>query len=166
MIRQRIAIFDEQDVHPLSVQERALLRNALRCALRTERPKDCVELTLSFVDSERILQLNSAYRGIHAVTDVLSFASEDDQAGVHFVLPEGLTHRPLGDIVIAMPVAIQQANDLGHSLQREMAFLAVHGILHLLGYDHGDAENDEGLARMIAFQEKVLQAVGLSRTHA
>ena len=164
MIRQRIAIFDEQNFHPLSRQERSLLRQALRYTIRMEKPKDFVELTLSFVDLEEMLQLNQEYRGIPAPTDVLSFVFEDLAGESGFLHYADLTHRPLGDIVIAMPAAIQQAYTYGHSVQREIVFLAVHGTLHLLGYDHGDTEDDEGLNRMIELQEKVLNAVGLPRT--
>jgi probable rRNA maturation factor len=124
------------------------------------------EVDLTLVDDEAIRELNLAYRGLDKPTDVLSFAddgeSEEDDIvyeveSLDEVVPgEGL----LGDIVISMPRAQEQATEFGHSLERELGFLFVHGILHLLGYDHQDRASEK---EMIGKQEAALQKLGLVR---
>jgi probable rRNA maturation factor len=123
-------------------------------------------VSLSFVDDETIHQLNQQYRGIDRPTDVLSFAmeesiedemviqiDEEDQDG------PSLEHL-LGDIIISVPTAKAQSKEYGHSPEREIGFLFVHGFLHLLGYDHQDGVSEES---MFAKQEEILQKVGLIR---
>lgn len=165
MINQRIVIMDQQCAIPLDREMRALLRQAIRTLLRGERGSEKLEISLMLVDAEEMQQLNREYRGIDRPTDVLSFAQEEqsDLECMQFVLPEELEHRSLGDIVICTDVALEQAHTLGHEVQRELAFLAVHGTLHLLGYDHGEGEDDPGLQEMTQRQEAVLQRLGLER---
>ena len=105
-----------------------------------------------FVTVEEIKRLNQTYRKIDRVTDVLSFALCDDL--------ENEMKNSLGDIFIAVDQARRQASEYGHSLKREMAFLAVHGYLHLLGYDHQTKEEEE---QMFAKQEAILLQAGLKR---
>uniref|UniRef100_UPI003556CF13 rRNA maturation RNase YbeY n=1 Tax=Alicyclobacillus tolerans TaxID=90970 RepID=UPI003556CF13 len=114
------------------------------------------EVSVSFVDDEEIHQLNRDYRNVDRPTDVLSFALEE---GEDFPVEEG---EPvlLGDIVVSIPTAISQAQDYGHSVQREIGFLLVHGFLHLLGYDHQDEEAER---EMFQIQEDVLTGLGLTR---
>ena len=109
------------------------------------------EVSLSIVADPEMHELNLRYRGVDRTTDVLSFPLE-----------EGRPKEPclLGDIVISAPRARQQAEEYGHSLQREMSFLAVHGTLHLLGYDHETPAEDEEMQRL---QEEVLSALGIGR---
>ena len=113
---------------------------------------DASEVSISFVGEDEIRGLNRDYRGIDAVTDVLSFPVGD---GLNIG-----AGRPLGDVVICMDVARGQAQEYGHSINRELAFLVVHGMLHLLGYDHGDAEAE---AEMCRVQEEILLGLGIGR---
>ena len=103
--------------------------------------------SIVFVDEEKIQELNKNYRGIDKVTDVISFAFEDNQLIVYNDI------RFLGEIFICIPRMIKQAEDYGHSEVRELAFLTVHGLLHLLGYDHMNKEDEE---EMFALQEVIL----------
>jgi probable rRNA maturation factor len=114
-------------------------------------------LALTFVGGQRMRALNRAYRGIDRATDVLSFSQRE---GLVLAQPEGPAPEPLGDVVVALTVAARQARAFGHSLEREAAFLAVHGTLHLLGYDH-ETTPDE--ARMMGRAEAVLGPLGLGR---
>ena len=119
------------------------------------------EISLLLVDDASIQELNRTYRGIDQPTDVLSFAMEDEMAGDEvpefFVLED---NNILGDIVISLETAQRQAEEYGHSLEREIGFLTVHGMLHLLGYDHC-AESDT--REMRSKEEKILFRLGLSR---
>ncbi len=123
------------------------------------------EVSLSIVGDAEIHALNREYRGVDRPTDVLSFPlCEPGELAGPFVRPGGrAVNGPpllLGDVVISLPRARRQARDFGHSLAREMGFLAVHGALHLLGYDH---ETPEEEARMQAEAEAVLAMLGLGR---
>ncbi len=127
---------------------------------------DAGEVDLTFVDNERIHELNKEYRGIDRPTDVLSFAlnesAEDELEIIYEVSEDGAEELPdmLGDIIISVTRAKEQAKDYGHSLERELGFLFVHGFLHLLGYDHQDEASE---AEMMGKQEQVLSQVGLTR---
>lgn len=125
------------------------------------------EVELTFVDNERIHELNRDYRGIDRPTDVLSFAmneSLDGELEIVYAPEEGEEHETvpdvLGDIIISVTRAKEQAEDYGHSLEREIGFLFVHGFLHLLGYDHQDEASE---AEMMGKQEHVLSQAGLTR---
>ncbi|WP_044479327.1 rRNA maturation RNase YbeY [Paenibacillus antibioticophila] len=125
------------------------------------------EVDLTFVDDVAIHELNKEYRGIDRPTDVLSFAmneSLDEEMDIVYELEEGeeldeLTD-VLGDIIISVERAKAQSEDYGHSLERELGFLFVHGFLHLLGYDHQDTASEQV---MMGKQETVLAQVGLVR---
>ncbi|MEI3327068.1 MAG: rRNA maturation RNase YbeY, partial [Thomasclavelia sp.] len=95
------------------------------------------------------------YRNIDRATDVISFALEDSEQ--YYV--EGMA-RNIGDIFISVDHALMQANEYGHSLKREMCFLFTHGLLHLLGFDHMEKEDEE---KMIAMQKKILNALKIER---
>lgn len=112
------------------------------------------EFNIIFVDNERIRQINRDYRHLDKVTDVISFALNDNDECNYFVEDE------LGDIFICIDRAIEQAADYGHSVEREVGFLAVHGYLHLCGYDHM-TEADEKV--MFAKQDEILKQAGLER---
>lgn len=119
-----------------------------------------VSLSLSFVSEEKIKELNSKFRGVDRVTDVLSFPMEEE-GGEEFPIPEGLEEeRFLGDIVICTKRARQQAKEYGHSYKRELSFLALHGFLHLLGYDHETKKEEK---EMMSIAEKILKIVGVER---
>jgi probable rRNA maturation factor len=115
------------------------------------------EVSVTFVSDEDIHALNREYRGVDKPTDVLSFAQREGEEP--FAFPDDLLEL-LGDIVISMPTAIRQSQDYGHSVRREVAFLLVHGFLHLLGYDHQDETTEQ---EMTHIQETVLGKLGLSR---
>lgn len=116
------------------------------------------EVSVTFTDNAHIRELNAAYRGKDAATDVLSFALRE---GEEPEIVDGPPVEALGDIIISVERAAEQAAEYGHSLEREMAFLTTHGMLHLLGYDHiEEAERVE----MRKEEEYVLQLLGISRS--
>lgn len=114
------------------------------------------EVSLLLIDDARMAALNAQYRGVDGTTDVLSFAMLENANG-EVKVPEPGEEFLLGDIVISVPRAQMQAQNAGHSLAHEMVFLAVHGVLHLLGYDH---ETTEGEARMRRREQAVLAGLG------
>ncbi|WP_145023569.1 rRNA maturation RNase YbeY [Paenibacillus sp. Y412MC10] len=157
---------NEQNEHPVSDELIATLEVILQKAGEAEGVEDG-EVALTFVDDKQIHELNLEYRGIDRPTDVLSFAmneSLDEELGIVYELEEDeeLHDMPevLGDIIISLDRAKAQSEEYGHSVEREIGFLFVHGFLHLLGYDHQDAESE---AEMMGKQEAVLAQVGLTR---
>ena len=118
---------------------------------------------MTFTDNEGIRELNRGYRGKDAPTDVLSFPilSEDDS---DWDIDEANGCAVLGDIVISVERAMEQAEMYGHSPEREIAFLSVHSTLHLLGYDHERSEEEDKLMR--EKQEKILSSIGQERKSA
>ncbi len=108
------------------------------------------DVSAAIVGDERIRELNNQYRAIDAATDVLSFANAEGEVLVE--APEA--EAPfLGDIAISLPTATRQADEIGQSLERELAFLTVHGVLHLLGYDHMTPEDEE---KMLEKQREIM----------
>lgn len=107
--------------------------------------------SILFVDDATIKKINLENRGIDRVTDVISFALEDGEEPF-------LSYRVLGDIYISIPKMKEQAKEYGHSEKRELSFLVVHGLLHLLGYDHMEKEEEE---IMFSLQEKILEEEGI-----
>ncbi len=128
---------------------KALLQNVCQ-----DEKLDSGEFNVIIVDSNKIRELNKEYRNIDRVTDVISFALEDDDT---FNLED---YRVLGDIYICLEQALKQAEDYGHSFKRELSFLAIHGLLHLLGYDHMSEEEEK---IMFKKQEEVLSHYGIER---
>jgi probable rRNA maturation factor len=141
------------------VVDRALVEQAVAATLAAEGVAGEIEVSLLITDDVALHQLNHDFRGIDAPTDVLSFA--DDGDGPAFVLPPG-TPRYLGDLAISYDRVAAQAAEYGHSQSRELAFLVVHGMLHLLGYDHELGPEED--ARMRERQEEILQHIGQQRT--
>lgn len=129
------------------------LKKVIKRTLKHENVKKAY-FSIIFVDNERIQELNREYRGKDAVTDVISFALEDGPD----IVPNNI--RVLGDIYICIPRMIEQSEAYGHSIKRELSFLCVHGLLHLLGYDHMKKE-DEKL--MFGLQEDILNEEGITR---
>lgn len=166
---------NEQDALEIGESLIALLDKLLKLAAEAEGIESG-EVALSFVDDETIRTLNREYRNIDKATDVLSFSmlesgegepdivyeeAEDDADSEAGDIDEEETFvEPLGDIVISVQRAIEQAEEYGHSIEREIGFLFVHGFLHLIGYDHGDEEAER---IMFGKQEAVLQEAGLAR---
>lgn len=122
-----------------------------------ERLETSGEVSVSYVTDEEIHELNRDYRNVDRPTDVLSFAFRE---GDDFIEMPDNDVELLGDIVISIPTAIRQAEEYGHSMEREVGFLLVHGFLHLIGYDHGDEESER---EMFGLQDEVLDALGLTR---
>ena len=129
-----------------------LLERAARAALEHESQSLDSELSIILTDDARLHELNLNYLGVDAPTDVLSFpASETDpETGARYI----------GDILISIPRAQTQAEAAGHSLEAEVQLLVVHGVLHLIGYDHAEAEEK---ARMWKAQAEILERLGLGQ---
>lgn len=120
---------------------------------------DNTEVSITFVNDEEIQELNKVYRNIDSATDVLSFAFDEDGTDEPSFAGIGDIHL-LGEIIISVERAEIQAQEYGHSLDREIGYLAVHGLLHLLGFDHIDEEEGR---EMREHEERILAALGLSR---
>lgn len=127
----------------------------LFCAEEENVPKN-IELSILFVEDSFIQQLNQQYREIDEPTDVLSFPQQENNQWKDLDIPA----IPLGDIIISVDHAKKQATSYGHTFAREIAFLVVHGFLHLLGYDHMTAADE---AKMFARQKKLLKEFGLEK---
>lgn len=137
---------------------RLLVRRCCHAVLIAEQFHEDAEVSISFVNNEQIRQLNNEFRGKDIPTDVLSFPLGEN--GVYDRnLETGMLQ--LGDVVISMEKAVEQAKIYGHSLQREVGFLTVHSVLHLLGYDHETGGLDQ--VRMREKEESVLTSLGLQR---
>lgn len=144
-----------EDLYEFEFNVEELISITLQKAAEDQEIEDA-QVSVSLVSDEEIHELNQTYRNKDAPTDVLSFALRDEDE----VLQEMEEAEMLGDIIVSVPTAIRQAGEYGHSVKREMAFLVVHGFLHLIGYDH---ETEEEEAEMFGIQERVLEAVGVSR---
>ncbi|MBR4275212.1 MAG: rRNA maturation RNase YbeY [Bacilli bacterium] len=118
--------------------------------------KENYEVDVSLVDDETIHQVNRDYRNVDRVTDVISFAFNDDKDPKDQINSLDV-QKMLGEILICLPQAKRQAAEIGNSLERELSFLFTHGLLHLLGYDHMTPEDE---AIMFPLQEKILSLVG------
>ncbi|MCI0769715.1 MAG: rRNA maturation RNase YbeY [Chloroflexi bacterium] len=145
------------------------LRRVVRGALASADLRDAVEVGLLLTGDDRVRQLNRDYRGEDRTTDVLAFALEESE--VAFPRPSdalpSLGQVPsdalpsLGQVVVSYPQAVRQAAEYGHTVEREVAFLVVHGLLHLLGFDHQRPDDE---ARMLSKQEAIMTSLGLPRT--
>lgn len=138
------------------------MEDLLNVAARKLSVQDNAEVSITVVSNEKIKEINKDYRDKDKVTDVISFAIEDDEQELfkEFDL-EGVTiPRDLGDIFISYDKAVEQAEEFGHSVERELGFLMVHGFLHLNGYDH---MTDEDEKKMFSLQEEILKEYGLKR---
>jgi probable rRNA maturation factor len=140
----------------------ALIERAVAAALAAEGVAGAIEVSVLVTDDATLHQLNRDYRNVDAPTDVLSFADdeESDSTTTAFVRPPDAP-RYLGDLAISYERVIAQADEYGHSRARELAFLTVHGMLHLLGYDHERGAADQ--AAMRAREEVIMQQLGLPR---
>jgi probable rRNA maturation factor len=133
-----------------------MIQAAELCLREEGLDPDRVEISVTFVSTEEIHELNKVYRGKDCVTDVLSFPqyeSTEDLGSVGGILC-------LGDVVICPEQALLQADEFGHSGERELVYLFVHSVFHLLGYDHG-SEEDKNAMRVQ--EEKIMSRVGLAR---
>lgn len=154
----RVIIDNQQNVMKIPTGVRMLVRRCCKAVLQNEGFTDMAEISVTFVDDETIHELNKKHRNIDKSTDVLSFPMGEN--GVYDTnLDTGA--KVLGDIIISIEHAYAQAEKYGHTLQREIGFLTVHSLLHLLGYDHEDG----GLqaVQMREKEEAVLTIIGLKR---
>ena len=150
---------DEQNKIKLTNRFMLLIREAIVRTLEFEGVGGQNEVSVTFTDNEGIHELNKQYRNIDRPTDVLSFPQIDfENDGVDL---SDESYKILGDIVISLERAYAQAAEYGHSIERELAFLCVHSVLHLLGYDHEQSEAAE--KEMFSRQELILSAMGLAR---
>ena len=123
---------DRQDDIKITGEIKNLIEKSIAAVLKVENLDENVEVSVSFVGDEEIRDLNRDYRGVDKSTDVLSFPMDDE-----FII----VSRILGDVIINTRRVMEQAEELGHSNERELSYLTVHSILHLLGYDHMEDED-------------------------
>ncbi len=144
-------IDNRQSIHPVDEALMEEVERAVKMSLQLERNSLDYEVSVSFVTNEEIHELNRDYRGVDRPTDVLSFQMDEEEV-------YGEMDVVLGDIVISMEKALEQAEDFGHSLTREVVYLTVHSMFHLMGYDH---MNEEEKAEMRGKEKAVLKELGV-----
>jgi len=152
-----ISLDNDQEKIEISTELEGLLNKAMNLVARLENLSENTEVDITIVTDEEIHVLNRDYRGVDRATDVLSFALDegDDEPEILGAEAEHL----LGDIIISAEKANEQAEEFGHGLNREIVYLAVHGMLHLLGYDH--MVEDEKIV-MRKREEEILREIDLS----
>ncbi|MGE7587379.1 rRNA maturation RNase YbeY [Peribacillus sp. NPDC101480] len=154
-----LAIDLMDETNEVSEEAQHLVESILQFAARKENIEKDTELSVTFVDNDRIREINKEYRNKDSATDVISFAleemGEDEVEIVGAEMP-----RMLGDIIISIERTKEQAEEYGHSFDRELGFLALHGFLHLLGFDHMNEEDEKV---MFTKQKEILEEYGLSR---
>lgn len=136
-----------------------LVEKLLQHAAQLEGIEQDSEVSVTFVDNEAIHEINKQYRDKDQPTDVISFAMEELGEGEVAIIAEGMP-RILGDIIISTDRTREQAEEYGHTFERELGFLAVHGFLHLLGYDHMNEADEK---EMFGRQDEILGSFGLGR---
>lgn len=154
----KVIISDDQKAVKIPTGIRLLIRRCCNAVLVNEKFEGPVEVSVRFVDDEEIRRLNLEYRNMDKSTDVLSFPlGENGEYDINY----DTGAKMLGDIVISVEHAVDQAKTYGHSLQREIGFLTVHSMLHLLGYDHEQGGLEQ--VRMREKEEEILRQLGLRR---
>lgn len=148
-----IFITNRQEAHDINLSQARQFAQAVLTALRAE---DACELSIAFVNDEEIHRLNREYRKIDRPTDVLSFALLEAQSPSPAASADAGAPTILGDVIISTETARRQADERGHSFERELSILLLHGILHLFGYDH---ETDEEAQRMEALEQQLLNEI-------
>ena len=157
-LRLKIYFEDNQDKHPITYKLKMLIREAIETTLDFEDYGNACEVSVTFTDNAGIHELNKKFREIDSPTDVLSFPLFDFE-GDHDEPAVDEIMNMLGDIVISLERAGEQADEFGHSFEREVAFLCVHSMLHLLGYDHELGEDED--REMRARQTEIMKIMGL-----
>lgn len=153
-------IISNDEKNLLTSEQIELVESILRHAAEMERVEEPSELSVTFMTNAEIHEINREWRGKDAPTDVISFAFDEmGEEEMDFMLNEDEPHL-LGDLIISVERCREQAADYGHSFERELGFLAIHGFLHLLGYDHMTPEEE---AEMTERQEAVLAHFELKR---
>ena len=157
MGKVNVLIRNNQDICKIPSGVRFLIKRSCRAVLQIENFREDAEISVYFVDNKQIRNLNFRYRQKDAATDVLSFPTYDGKNYTY----SGDGVAILGDIVISFEKAVEQARENSHSLQRELAYLVVHSMLHLLNYNHENGGLEE--VRMRKKEEMILSQIGLSR---
>ncbi len=148
---------NDQDKEEVHYSLKMLLRRAVEETLRYEHFDDDCEVSITFCDNRKIRAMNKKFRNIDKETDVLSFPLfDEDGMDAHVTELDCM----LGDVVISLEKAREQADEYGHSFEREVAFLCVHSVLHLLGYDHVTSEEDD--KDMRRRQSEIMELLGLA----
>ena len=158
MNKVKVVISNRQNEVKIPTGIRLLVRRCCNAALKEEQFTEDAEIAVSFVDNKEIQELNAKYRSKDMPTDVLSFPLGEDGK---YDRNEETGALLLGDIVISLQKAVEQADFYGHSLQREIGFLTVHSMFHLLGYDHENGGVEA--VRMREKEETVLTMLGIPR---
>ena len=154
-----IYFMNSQDTAEITYGLKIRIRHAIEATLCYEGYNNDCQLSVTFTDNEGIRALNKEYRGKDSATDVLSFPLLDFTGSEEPPIDEPM--QSLGDIVLSLERADEQAKEYGHSFERETAFLTVHSMLHLLGYDHELSDEDD--AEMRRKQNEILDGMGLTR---
>jgi probable rRNA maturation factor len=157
----KVIISNDQKEVRIPTGIRMLIRRCCNAVLALENFEDSAEVSVRFVNNEQIRQLNNQYRNIDKETDVLSFPLGENGS---YDVNMDTGAKMLGDIVISMEKAVEQAKLYNHPLQREVGFLTVHSMLHLLGYDHENGGLEE--VRMREKEETVLTQIGWKRNNS
>ena len=155
-MKLKIYFENNQDIEKVTYKLKMLIRKAVLATLEYEGAEEDCEVSITFCDDAKIRELNKKFRKIDKATDVLSFPLFEE--GTDGFVPE--IDVMLGDIVISLQRARAQAEEFGHSFERECAFLGAHSTLHLLGYDHELSDEDD--ADMRKRQNDVMTRMGLS----
>lgn len=158
-MKQKIMIYftNSQETYPITYGLKRLIRKSVVSALEYEGFQNDCQVSVTLTDNEGIRALNREYRGIDRETDVLSFPLLEFEGGEE--PPADEPEVMLGDIVLSLEKTEAQAEEFGHSFEREAAFLCVHSMLHLLGYDHVDSEAED--MEMRRRQREILECMGL-----
>ena len=159
-MNHRIIIVNHQDKEPFLKETQNLLTYVIREALSMMGAVYSCEVSVTLADNEEIREINNEHRGIDSATDVLSFPQFDSSELDEFTLDDEIV---LGDIVISCERAREQSIEYGHSYTRELAFLAVHSVLHLLGYDHMNEDEEKVMCEL---QDYILNSIGIVRKKA
>ena len=158
MEKIKVVIENKQKAMPLPTGTRLLIRRCCHAVLELEKFEGSAQVDVTLVDDDEIRRLNNEYRRIDTVTDVLSFPMGEN--GQYDINPENGAYL-LGDIVLSVPRARDQSEQFGHTFQRELGYLVVHSMLHLLGYDHVDGGLEA--LRMREREEAIMTSIGLPR---
>ncbi|SET63789.1 probable rRNA maturation factor [Salinibacillus kushneri] len=153
----QLDLFDETNT--ITKEHLNLVERLLQFSADQEKISAQAEMSVTFVDNAKIQEVNKDYRGKDYATDVISFAMQDEGEGEMAIVGDNLP-LILGDIIISVDKISEQAQDYEHSFERELGFLAVHGFLHLLGYDHMEPDDEK---EMFGKQEEYLNEFGLKR---
>ena len=158
MAKVKVTVQNRQKAVKVTPEMRKLIRLSCAAVLENQGFSDLAEVVVTFVDDAEIKKLNNEFRSIDKSTDVLSFPLGED--GEYDLNPETGAYS-LGDVVISVEHAVAQSEEYGHSFERELAYLTVHSMLHLLGFDHVNGGDEAALMRKT--EEEVMTVLGLTR---